>query len=132
MSCRDHAVGAVLVRDGRVLLCHRSAHRRWCPGTWDLPGGHVEPGEDATAALVRELREELAIVAEPPRVAPISFAAGEFDMHVWILPGWSGEAVNAAPREHDEIGWFAPGEVQTLDLALAVYRDLIARAVVRG
>src|SRR6202012_3565790 len=110
------------------LLCHRSADRRWCPGTWDLPGGHVEPGEEATAALVRELREELAIVAEPPGGAPISFDAGELDMHVWILHAWSGETVNAAPREHDAIGWFEPGEVATLRVALAAYRDLIARA----
>ncbi|WP_433427484.1 NUDIX hydrolase [Nonomuraea sp. CA-141351] len=35
-------VTAVL-RDGdRVLLCHRSAGRRWYPDVWDLPGGHVE------------------------------------------------------------------------------------------
>jgi 8-oxo-dGTP pyrophosphatase MutT (NUDIX family) len=115
-----------------VLLCHRSAHRRWRPSTWDLPGGHVEPGEEATAALVRELREELAIVAEPPRDAPISFAAGEFDMHVWILRAWSGEPVNAAPREHDAIGWFAPREAAALDLALAAYRDLIAPRGRRG
>ncbi|GAA2693767.1 hypothetical protein GCM10010412_085480 [Nonomuraea recticatena] len=39
-------VTAVL-RDGdRVLLCHRSAGRRWYPDVWDLPGGHVEEGED--------------------------------------------------------------------------------------
>src|SRR5215469_16567881 len=37
-------VTAVL-RDGdRVLLCHRSAGRRWYPDVWDLPGGHVEGG----------------------------------------------------------------------------------------
>jgi 8-oxo-dGTP pyrophosphatase MutT (NUDIX family) len=115
-----------------VLLCRRSAHRRWRPGTWDLPGGHVEPGEEATAALVRELNEELAIMAEPPRAAPVSFAAGEFDMHVWILRAWSGAAVNAAPREHDAIGWFEPSEAAALELALAAYRDPIARAVAGG
>ncbi|HWE11357.1 MAG TPA: NUDIX domain-containing protein [Solirubrobacteraceae bacterium] len=125
----DQVVAAVLVRDRRVLLCHRSAHRDWRPGTWDLPGGHVEPGEEATAALVRELREELAIVSEPPSAAPVRFAAGELDMHVWILHDWRGKTVNAAPDEHDELGWFGPGQVETLDLALAAYRDLIARAV---
>ncbi len=46
-----------LLRDGdRLLLCHRSAGRRWYPDVWDLPGGHVEDGEVASAALVRELR----------------------------------------------------------------------------
>jgi hypothetical protein len=38
-------VAAVLVRDGRVLLCHRSPGREWFPNVWDLPGGHVEADE---------------------------------------------------------------------------------------
>ncbi|MEO3887774.1 NUDIX domain-containing protein [Nonomuraea sp. B5E05] len=48
-------VTAVL-RDGdRVLLCHRSAGRRWNPDVWDLPGGHVEEGEDPKESLVLSL-----------------------------------------------------------------------------
>ena len=39
-------VAGVLVRGAEVLLGHRSPHRRWYPDVWDLPGGHVEPGED--------------------------------------------------------------------------------------
>jgi mutator protein MutT len=116
------------MRGSQVLLCHRSARRRWCPSTWDLPGGHVEPGESPDAALVRELREELGIAIEPPAGAPITFPAAEFDMHVWITPEWSGEIVNAAPLEHDEVRWFTEREVDGLDLALAAYRDPIARA----
>ncbi|WP_440071557.1 NUDIX domain-containing protein [Streptosporangium sp. OZ121] len=52
-------VTAVL-RDGdRVLLCRRSAGRRWYPDVRDLPGGHVEEGEGPKGSRVRELREEL-------------------------------------------------------------------------
>lgn len=40
----------------RVLLIRRSD----C-GQWAIPGGMVEPGEDAPAALVRELREETGV-----------------------------------------------------------------------
>jgi 8-oxo-dGTP diphosphatase len=54
------AVGAVVV-DGlrRVLLVRRG--RPPAAGTWTLPGGRVEPGEEPEAALVRELREETAL-----------------------------------------------------------------------
>lgn len=49
-----------LVRDGqnRVFVHRRTPDRRLLPGTWDIPGGHVEPGETLEAALAREIEEE--------------------------------------------------------------------------
>jgi 8-oxo-dGTP diphosphatase len=49
--------------DGRVLACER-----WRPpetaGWWEFPGGKVEPGETAEAALARECAEELGVRVE--------------------------------------------------------------------
>ena len=59
-------VCGLLVRDGKALLVHRSPERAVYPGVWDLPGGHVEPGESKPAALVRELAEELDVGIEEP------------------------------------------------------------------
>ena len=58
-----HVVAGV-IRDarGRVLLARRTEGRDLA-GLWEFPGGKVEPGESAEAALVRELREELGIEA---------------------------------------------------------------------
>jgi A/G-specific adenine glycosylase len=51
-------VVAVIEKDGRVLLQERPAGGLLA-GLWEFPGGKVEPGEGLTAALRREIREEL-------------------------------------------------------------------------
>lgn len=53
-------VAAVIERDGRVLICRRTARQRH-PLQWEFPGGKVEPGESPSQALARELEEELDI-----------------------------------------------------------------------
>lgn len=54
------AVGVIYNADGKVLIAKRSelAHQG---GLWEFPGGKVDAGESVAQALVRELREELAI-----------------------------------------------------------------------
>ena len=109
-------VVAALVREGRVLLVHRTANRRAFPGVWDLPGGHVEVGETELSALTREVHEELGVqIAEGsatqvcrldigPRGEPARLSA-------WLVRAWQGTPTNVAPEEHDEIRWFRSGEL---------------------
>ncbi|GAA2036139.1 hypothetical protein GCM10009756_31050 [Pseudokineococcus marinus] len=113
----DHVVVGVLVRDGRALMVHRSPHRRWYPDVWDLPGGHVEAGEDPRAALVRELREELAVEAQVHGAPIARTVADTFVADVWAVHRWHGEPVNAAPDEHDALAWLDVGDLAGLDLA---------------
>ena len=53
------SVGAVVVRDGRLLLVRRG--RGAAVGKWSVPGGRVEWGETLAAAVVRELHEETGL-----------------------------------------------------------------------
>lgn len=49
---------------GRVLLCRQrpsTAQPEAGKDYWYLPGGHVDPGEQLTTALLREFREETGI-----------------------------------------------------------------------
>ncbi len=56
-----HAVKAVITNDqGDILFLQRDGKARADgKSNWDLPGGLVEAGEDDTAALGREVEEEL-------------------------------------------------------------------------
>jgi ADP-ribose pyrophosphatase YjhB (NUDIX family) len=56
-------VGAVVVRQGRVLLVRRGHEP--LKGQWSLPGGLLEVGESLTAGVKREVREETGLNVEP-------------------------------------------------------------------
>ena len=55
-------VGAVIVRDGRVVI----VRRRYEPlaGRWSLPGGTLELGETLEAGVTREMQEETGLDVE--------------------------------------------------------------------
>ncbi len=57
-------VGAVVLDGaGRLLLIQRG--HAPSAGLWSVPGGHVEPGESLTDAVVREVREETGLTVSP-------------------------------------------------------------------
>lgn len=62
MAIKQHdvAVGIIVASDGRLLLQHRDDKPEIpARGMWGLFGGHVEAGEEPTAAFLREMDEEL-------------------------------------------------------------------------
>jgi 8-oxo-dGTP diphosphatase len=131
MSSPEHLVACgLLLREGRALLVHRSPTKTWYPDVWDLPGGHIEPGESSGQALVRELREELGIeVALPVGRPALTLTSDDTVLDVWRVTGWRGTVFNAAPDEHDALGWFTPDELVSLDLADEVYVELVERTL---
>jgi ADP-ribose pyrophosphatase YjhB (NUDIX family) len=52
-------VGAVVIRDGAVLLVRRAKAPR--KGQWSLPGGAQKLGETLNAAAIREVAEETGV-----------------------------------------------------------------------
>ena len=107
-------VGAAIVRDG-LLLAQQRAYPQAAAGRWELPGGHVEPGENEHDALARECAEELAIVVRPGRrVGPdVPLRPG------LLLRVYSAELdpPDAVPRavEHRALRWVAAADLDGLD-----------------
>jgi 8-oxo-dGTP pyrophosphatase MutT (NUDIX family) len=79
-----------IVQRGRVLL----QFRPWPPG-WELPGGHVDPGEEPAETAAREVTEETGYVV---RIAGI---VGVYSWQGLRSAGdvvYLGEVIGGAPR----------------------------------
>ncbi|MDX1766001.1 MAG: reverse transcriptase-like protein [Candidatus Saccharimonadales bacterium] len=54
-------VSGVLEQEGKYLVVRRGPHEQFLPGKYEFPGGKVDFGEEAQAALVREFKEEVGL-----------------------------------------------------------------------
>ncbi len=101
---RIKVAGLVLKAEdtGRVLLIQRALDDEDpAAGTWEFPGGHLEKGEDALAAALREWQEETG--AELPGSTSVvgSWTApnGIYRGFVAMVPGESHIPLNRPPSE---------------------------------
>ena len=119
------AVGAVVVDgSGRLLLVRRA--RDPGAGRWSLPGGRVEPGEDDTAALRRELREETGLevtvgplVGRVERAGPDGVVYAIADYRCTVVGGRARAGSDAAA-----LGWFTAAELAELPLVAELLATL--------
>lgn len=111
------AVGAVCIRDGRLLLIRRG--RGVLIGSWSLPGGHVEHGEMLADAVVRELREETGMVGTVTALCGIAERVSGRHHYV-ILDYWVAVDAEASPAvagdDATDVAWVDRAELDELPL----------------
>jgi mutator protein MutT len=118
-------VAALIEQKGRLLICQRRAGDRFAH-LWEFPGGKVERGETAEAALRRELLEELgvesSIGSEYYRVQH-QYAG----MHAVLKLVFFRATLAAAPRNlaFERIEWVLRSDLGHYEF-LAADRDLVA------
>lgn len=121
-------VGAVIVRDG-LVFCVQRGLRGSLPGMWEFPGGKVEPGEVASAALEREIEEELQCRVNVG--SPVTRTSYEYEFGTVRLTTFYCELADGVPEltEHAASRWLAPEDLDELDWAPA---DLPAVAKIQS
>lgn len=100
-------VGAVIVREGKVLMLLRSDACRNNRGLWTIPGGMVELSEGLEDAVRREVMEETGLHVTYVEFLCVSDRVFDDEHWVSILYrcGTEGEPSNAEPEKHKEIAW---------------------------
>ena len=113
-------VAAVIFHDWKALCVQRSKHtKEYKSLKWEFPGGKVEVGESREEALVREIREELAVdvlVSDFLMTVEHTYPDFHLTMHVFncVLP--SGDIVL---NEHVDMKWLFVEELGSLNWAAA-------------
>lgn len=104
---------ALIDTDHRVLIAQRPDNKSMA-GLWEFPGGKIEPYERPEEALIRELREELAIDVTAACLAPLTFTSHPYDdfhlvMLLWICRKWKG---TPHAIEHSNLKWVRPNRLR--------------------
>jgi len=128
-------VGVALL-DARRVLAARRAFPSHLAGSWEFPGGKVEPGEDPAATAVREIVEELGCGIEVT-----GWLEGESRIEPSGEPVETGLLLRIAtarltdgdpvPAEHDAVRWLRADQLDAVTWAeadvpfLPAVRDLL-------
>jgi 8-oxo-dGTP diphosphatase len=115
---------------GRVLLVRASA-RSARPGTWFLPGGGIEHGEDPADAAVREVAEETGLAVKVVGVRDVTAELVERPPYLEHTDGVTydvavtgGTLRPEVDGSSDEVRWVPPAEAATLPLSRFAARAL--------
>ena len=97
----------------KVFLPKRADTKKFLPGIYELPGGHIDFGEDLIAGLKREVQEEFGLkcsVGDP--CAAFTYTnevKGSHSIEVIFFAQFTDpiENIKLNPEDHSEYGWFA-------------------------
>ncbi|MBM7791101.1 NUDIX hydrolase [Tenggerimyces flavus] len=112
----------LILRRGEEVLLSLRGGTGWRDGYWSLPAGHIEAGESAMAACLREAVEEIGIVVRPDDLVPLctvhrTGGSGKpVDERVdffFAAEVWAGEPTNLEPDKCAELGWYGLKDLPT-------------------
>lgn len=102
----------------KVFLPRRAITKKFLPGVRELPGGHIDFGENPVDGLKREIKEEFDMeiaVGDPFFVFTYTNEVkGSHSIEVVYFAQFTNgtENIKLNPEDHSEFGWFAENELE--------------------
>jgi 8-oxo-dGTP pyrophosphatase MutT (NUDIX family) len=110
LDARKHAAVAIVlvddddIRGASFLLCRRASRLNAHAGQWALPGGRLDPGEDALTAALREVDEELGLhLTEAAFVGWLDDYPTRSGYVITPVVLWAGGAPTLTPSPHEVV-----------------------------
>ena len=117
---------AVIEEDGKFLLCRGKGRENWF-----FPGGHIEEGESAPEALMREITEELGEESEVKRFIGTSENKFEIkgvvthEINLVFDVALLNDGEHISQEDHLEFAWLTRDELRDAIVFPASLRDAI-------
>jgi 8-oxo-dGTP diphosphatase len=102
-----------IVHNDKVLMHKRAENKAKWPGVWIGPGGHIDEGEDALTAAIREVEEETGVTLRSEDVVLKVLA---FHHHVDRGEVWMEHLFRAEIPADQTVHSTAEGESHWIDL----------------
>ncbi|HEV7454490.1 MAG TPA: NUDIX hydrolase [Candidatus Saccharimonadales bacterium] len=109
----------------KVFLAQRARTKKFLPGVFEIPGGHIDFGEDVAAGLRREVREELGkdivLGGVFSAFTYMNAIKGAHAIEVTYFARFAGatDDYQLHPDDHMAAGWFSEDQYDVF----AVNRD---------
>lgn len=123
----------LILRQKNQILFHLRKNTGYLDGMWSLVAGHVEDGESATTAMIREAREEIGIELSPAEIRVVHIMhrkTNRLNVDVFFdCQSWRGVIQNLEPDKCAKLEFFP---LNSLPSNVVDYNDMALRSVLKG
>jgi len=127
-------LGAIIIRNNKVLILQRHKNEDVYPNMWELPSGKREPLESVEVALIREAKEETGLdidVLMPFSVFDYQIETPEKikdSVQINFLVKPIGDDKVKLSSEHQNFAWVNKNELDQYELSKAT-KQVIQKAI---
>lgn len=123
----------LILRKANKILFHLRKNTGYCDGMWSLVAGHVEDGESATSAMIRETYEEIGIKLSADQIKVVHVMHRKTDrLNVDVFfdcSVWEGAVKNCEPEKCEKLEFFA---LENLPMNIVDYNVIALQTISEG